>query len=83
MFPAAQTFFPFKDVPLSKLREDKKFLNHATTVMYGFQTFIDQIEDVECLVDLVKKTADSHIKRGITFEEFKVKKYHVFIMQVC
>ncbi|XP_060070460.1 globin-like [Ylistrum balloti] len=80
MYPDTKKMFKsFKDVPLELLdydgtttKKNKTMIAHATSVMYALESYIDSLDDLDCLEELVKKVAISHKPRGIGPAEFKL-----------
>ncbi|XP_067684142.1 globin-like [Haliotis asinina] len=71
-YPNQQEFFPlFHDKSLEELASSSKMRAHATTVMYQIGSFVDNLDDPECLVALIEKVANNHLKRGIRMKEFE------------
>ncbi|CAL4141546.1 unnamed protein product [Meganyctiphanes norvegica] len=67
-----QRFASFRDKDLSELRTNKRMAAHATTVMTAIQACVDNLDDVETLVELLKTTGVNHEKRGIPKEDFEL-----------
>jgi hemoglobin-like flavoprotein len=65
-----QLFKSFKDVPMSELKTNKKVLAHANSVMYAISSLVDNLEDPECLVEMLGKLGTSHNTRGIDMDKF-------------
>jgi len=69
--PSYQKHFKgFKDVPISELRGNKKVLAHANSVLYAITSLVDNLDDPECLIEMLKKTSESHFKRKIEIPMF-------------
>ncbi|XP_042909335.1 globin [Parasteatoda tepidariorum] len=64
-YPEYQKLFPFADVPLEKLRDDKKVLAHAMAVMYALNSIVDSLGDVDCLVQILVRIGSGHKPRSI------------------
>ncbi|XP_061186391.1 globin-like [Saccostrea echinata] len=72
LYPSAMDMFPqFKGNSLEKIAQHPKLPAHGMSVMYALASYIDNLHDAELLVELVKKTAISHIGRGVGSREFK------------
>ncbi|XP_033744578.1 globin-like [Pecten maximus] len=77
-YPAAQDKFrAFKNVSLEDLdydgettKKNRKMVAHGMSVMYALESYIDSLDDMDCLVELVRKTAKSHLDRSIGVKEF-------------
>ncbi|KAE8736874.1 hypothetical protein FOCC_FOCC017672 [Frankliniella occidentalis] len=64
--------FPFaRGKEAAEYRDDPRMRAHANAVMYALTSYIDQLDDVPCLDAMVRKLADSHLKRHVTPEHFK------------
>lgn len=73
LHPATIEKFPlFKGKTLEEISKHPKLPAHAMSVMYALASYIDNLHDTDLLVELVKKTAVSHIGRGVGSEYFKV-----------
>lgn len=70
--PDIQTSFAsFRDKELSELRTNKKMAAHAVTVMTAIQACVDNLNDVETLVEMLKSTGVNHDRRGIPRKDFE------------
>jgi hypothetical protein len=70
--------FPqFKGSSVEEVAKHPKLPAHAMSVMYALASYIDNLEDSELLVELVKKTSVSHIGRGVGSREFKASTAHL------
>jgi len=65
-----QHFKGFSDVPIAELRGNKKVLAHANSVLYAITSLVDNLDDPECLVEMLKKVSESHVARGIAIPMF-------------
>lgn len=54
------------------MRIHKKLRAHALSVVYALKSFIDNLDDVETLAELIKKNARNHMERTVTEKEIKV-----------
>ncbi|CAL4161331.1 unnamed protein product, partial [Meganyctiphanes norvegica] len=71
--PDLQQRFPsLRDKMLSELRTNKRMAEHATTVMTAIQALVDNLDDVETLVEMLKSTGVNHDRRGIPKEDFEI-----------
>lgn len=69
--PSYQSLFPsFKDVPLSEIKGNKKVLAHGMNVLYALTSLVDNLDEPECLVEMLKKLGGNHSKRGIEHSMF-------------
>ncbi|XP_054159276.1 globin-like [Oppia nitens] len=66
-----QLFKSFKNVPKSELRGNKRVLAHATNVLYAISMLVDNIDDTEVLVEMLKKLATNHQMRHISYNMFE------------
>lgn len=70
--PEYQKFFrAFSDVPLSELRGNRRLLAHATSVMYAITSVVDNLDDPDCLIELLAKIGVSHIPRNLARHHFE------------
>ncbi|CAG7655217.1 unnamed protein product, partial [Allacma fusca] len=65
-------FKSFAKVPLEELAENRRFKAHALTLMSALNGFIENLDDVEMLDELLLKTGENHAKRKLTGEDFVV-----------
>lgn len=73
LYPASIERFPlFRGKTVEEISKHPKLPAHAMSVMYALASYVDNIYDTDLLVELVKKTAVSHIGRGVGSEDFKV-----------
>ncbi|XP_063423431.1 globin-like [Mytilus trossulus] len=63
---AINRFKDFNGLTLEEVKVHKKLRVHALSVVYGLKSFIDNLDDVETLVELVKKNASNHVERKVT-----------------
>jgi len=69
--PSFQGYFKsFKDVPKEDLPTNPKFQAHATNVMYAFTSVVDNLDDTECLVEMLIKLGQNHNRHGISRQGF-------------
>lgn len=64
-------FAAFRDVPITELRGNKKVLAHATNVLYAISSLVDNLEDPECLVEMLHKLGRNHFKHQISYPMFE------------
>ncbi|XP_076339299.1 globin C, coelomic-like [Tachypleus tridentatus] len=55
---------------MDQLRSSKRMEAHGLSVMYAITSLVDSLDDVECLKELLLKTAHNHASRGIQGEQF-------------
>ncbi|XP_013788606.1 globin C, coelomic-like [Limulus polyphemus] len=63
-------FKPLANIPRDQLRSSKRLEAHALSVMYAITSLVDSLDDVECLKELLLKTAHNHAHRGVQGEQF-------------
>jgi hemoglobin-like flavoprotein len=69
--PTYQSVFPtLKDIPLSEIHGNKKIQAHANNVLYAITSLVDNLDDTDCLVEMLKKLGGNHGKRGIQYSMF-------------
>lgn len=66
-----KVFRAFSDVPISELKGNRRLLAHATSVMYAITSVVDNLNDPDCLVELLAKIGDSHIPRNLARHHFE------------
>ncbi|XP_069141400.1 globin-like [Argopecten irradians] len=77
-YPDAQQMFKsFRNVPLKDLdydgettKSNRRMVAHGLSVMYAMESYIDSLDDMDCLIELVRKTALAHLKRDVGVKEF-------------
>lgn len=75
MHPEYQKLFPsFEGLSLDELRGSSKLSAHATNVMYSLSSVIDNLEDPECLRELLIKLGENHGRHHVTEKEFHVSR---------
>uniref|UniRef100_A0A1W7RAG5 Globin n=1 Tax=Hadrurus spadix TaxID=141984 RepID=A0A1W7RAG5_9SCOR len=71
VYPDYQKLFrAFADVPLSELKQNKKLIAHATSVIYSLSSLVESLDDVENLKELTIKISESHLPRGVSKQQF-------------
>lgn len=65
-------FKSFADVPVDQLPNNKKLHAHAFSVMYAVSSMVENLNDIECLVEILVKTGQSHGNRSVTIQQFDV-----------
>lgn len=69
--PSYQSLFSsLKDIPLSEIHGNKKIQAHANNVLYALSSLVDNLDDTECLVEMLKKLGGNHSRRGIEYSMF-------------
>jgi len=70
--PSYQSYFKsFADVPMDKLKENRKLHAHAFSVMYAISSMVNNLDDIECLLEVLTKTGRAHSPRNIKIEHFE------------
>ena len=54
------------------MKASNKLKAHTINFKMGINSYIDNLEEPECLVILIQKTTENHYKRGIRVESFQV-----------
>jgi hypothetical protein len=57
---------------LTELKGSRKLSAHATNVMYSLTGVVDNLQDPECLTELLIKLGQNHRRHNITEKEFHV-----------
>jgi hemoglobin-like flavoprotein len=65
-------FANFQGLTLQELRHSKKLSAHATNVMYSVTGVVDNLEDPECLTEMLIKLGQNHRRHEVTEKEFHV-----------
>lgn len=65
-------FRVFESLSLQELEKSAKLSAHATNVMYSLTSVIDNLEDPECLTELLIKLGQNHDRHGVSEKEFNV-----------
>ena len=65
-----EAFHDFKGLPIQEVAVHKKLRGHALSVMYSIKSFIDTLDDLETLDELVRKNARNHAPRGVGEKQF-------------
>ena len=58
------------------MKENAKLRAHTINFKMGIKSFVDNLDDPECLVILIQKNTANHFKRGIRTEQFQVS--HIY-----
>jgi hypothetical protein len=58
---------------MEEIRTSAKLRAHAINFKHGITSFVDNLDDLDCLVVLVHKLTANHFRREIRVEQFKVK----------
>lgn len=70
--PQYQKYFSFRDVPVSKLKHDKRLKAHAYGAFLALQEIVENLENTEKLIDLLSSLGEDHSKRNIPKQAFWV-----------
>lgn len=71
-YPEYQKLFSaFADVPAEQLPGNTRLAAHAMSVAYAITALVDNLDDADCLVELVRKTATNHSRRPVTVAHFE------------
>ncbi|XP_046573943.1 globin-like [Haliotis rubra] len=71
-YPEDKTFFEaFKDKKPEELRDNPKMRAHASIVMHALTSVVDNLDDPECLIDILQRNAQSHFGRNIRIKQYK------------
>jgi hypothetical protein len=65
-------FANFQGLTIPELWHSKKLAAHATNVMYSLTGVVDNLEDPECLTEMLLKLGENHGRNKITEKEFHV-----------
>lgn len=68
--------FPFRNLPPSQFPNDKKFQAHCANIIYTLGALIDSLENPEVLVEMLKKSGESHGKRKVPAKAYSVRLRH-------
>lgn len=74
-----QRFSAFKDVPVEELKGSSKLQAHANSVMYAVTAVVDNLDDSECLVEMLRKLGLNHAGHMVTKQEFKVNNEQFYL----
>jgi len=64
-------FQAFANVPFNELKTNKKLQAHAFSVMYALTSMIDNLDDIDCLLEILVKTGKTHGQRNIPLKKFE------------
>ncbi|ESO91320.1 hypothetical protein LOTGIDRAFT_203115 [Lottia gigantea] len=71
-YPYTQDYFhKFKGKDLKQVEKSAQMRSHGTTVMHALNALVENLDDPECLVDLLQKNAVTHFKLGIRYQQYK------------
>lgn len=63
-------FKQLRDLDMEELKTSPKMKAHGLTVMHAIQSWIENLDETDVLVELVKKNAYRHHGRGLSKHEF-------------
>lgn len=66
-----KAFKSFANVPRDQLRTNKKLHAHAFSVMYAVSSMVENLEDIDCLLVILVKTGQNHVKHSISMKQFE------------
>ncbi|XP_060555774.1 hemoglobin-3-like [Ruditapes philippinarum] len=70
--PDVRKFFKsFNGMKMEEIRTSAKLRAHAINFKHGITSFVDNLDDLDCLVVLVHKLTANHFRREIRIEHFK------------
>nr|CAD7577032.1 unnamed protein product [Timema californicum] len=75
-----EKFAAFSTVPLDELPTNKKFHAHANAIMYTVTSVVDNLDEPEVLVEMLKKLGENHGRRKIVKSEFEELKKVILIV---
>ncbi|XP_067000246.2 globin [Anabrus simplex] len=65
-----KNFKAFQNMELSELPGNKKFLAHANAVIYALTSIVDNLDETEVLVEMLRKLGKNHGQRNIEKIQF-------------
>ncbi|KAJ8936923.1 hypothetical protein NQ314_012128 [Rhamnusium bicolor] len=68
--PEYLQLFPFRDVPIKDLPENKRYQAHGNSIIYSFSSIIDALDQNDLLVTILTKIGESHVPRKATEKAF-------------
>lgn len=63
-------FNGLETLTVEQLKKSKRLRAHGSNVLYAFTSMVDNLDDVECLKELLLKIGRNHIKRKLTSKHF-------------
>ncbi|WAR26169.1 GLB3-like protein [Mya arenaria] len=71
-FPNIRAYFKTLDgLDLDALKTSSKLRAHAINFKHGVSSFIDNLDDIDCLVILIHKLTENHFRRNIAPKQFE------------
>ena len=72
-FPGILAFFKtLKDMDFDTMKKSSKLKAHTINFKMGINSYVDNLDDTECLVILIQKTTEKHYDRAVKVEHFQV-----------
>ncbi len=74
-------FKSFRDLPnLPAIMASAPFRAHSVRFMGALCDIMENLEDENCLVELLNRLAESHKPRNITMDDFKVRRVVIYFI---
>ncbi|XP_053377552.1 hemoglobin-3-like [Mercenaria mercenaria] len=71
-YPVTKTFFKtFNGMSIEEIRTAPKMRAHAANFKLGMTSFVDNLDDMDCLIVLLQKLTANHFRRQIKAEQFQ------------
>ncbi|KAH3893881.1 hemoglobin-3-like isoform X2 [Dreissena polymorpha] len=71
-YPSILAYFKtFDGMDFGAIRSSPKLRAHMLNFKHGITSFVDNLDDVECLTVLIHKMTENHFRRRITVNEFQ------------
>ncbi|KAK7070956.1 oxygen carrier activity protein [Halocaridina rubra] len=71
--PVLQTRFKgFAGKSEDELKNSRRLAAHGSTVMLAINNLVENLDDLDTLVDLLKTTGDNHFRRGVPKGDFEL-----------
>ncbi|WAR26230.1 GLB3-like protein [Mya arenaria] len=71
-FPYTRAYFKTLDgIDQDALKTSSKLRAHSINFKHGVSSFIDNLDDIECLVILIQKVTENHFRRNIKRKSFE------------
>lgn len=74
-YPEYIKMFPFRNLPPEKFPEDKKFQAHCANIIFTLGALIESLDNPDVLVEMLKKSGESHGKRKVPAKAYSVSFY--------
>lgn len=69
--------FPFRNLPIEKFAEDKKFQAHCANIVYTLGAIIENLDNTDVLVEMLKKSGETHGRRKVPEKAYWVSKHAI------